>query len=152
MFSSVVLSIALTAIPAVAPADGIERSSAALSGAAQDMMGFEPSLYTGKWFDPKWEDSRKCIMHRESRFNYRAANSTSSARGAYQFLDSKWRDGLVWMLLPEARKAGLENEVEALRDIPIHKWNRYWQDAAFYTAWRHGEGAKHWHLEGLRRC
>lgn len=152
MFSSIVLSIALLTAPAAAPSEISHRSSAALSGAAQDMKGFEPSLYTGKWFDPKWEDTRKCIMQRESRFNYKAANGSSSARGAYQFLDRQWRDGLVWMLLPEARKAGLEDEVESLRDIPIHKWNRYWQDAAFYTAWRHGEGAKHWHLNGALGC
>ena len=43
---------------------------------AQDMRGFEPSLYQGKWYDKKWERNRKCIMKRESRFDYRAANKS----------------------------------------------------------------------------
>ena len=150
MFGSIMLAAALIIIPADAP--DLTSKSAAMSGAAQDMQGFEPSLYTGKWFDPKWESTRKCIMHRESRHNYRAANRVSSARGAYQFLDRQWRDGLVWMLLPEAREIGLAKEVKALRNKPIHKWNRYWQDAAFYTAWQHGDGKHHWYLNGRLGC
>lgn len=148
MFGSIMLTVALL----VTPAADITAKSAALSGAAQDMRGYEPSLYTGKWFNPKWESTRRCIMQRESRHNYRAANPRSSARGAYQFLDSQWRDSLVWMLLPEHRKLGLASEVKALRKKPIHKWNRYWQDAAFYTAWRHGEGKHHWYLGGRLGC
>jgi hypothetical protein len=42
----------------------------------------------------------------------------------------------VWMLLPEHRKHGLADQVKALRDKPIHHWNRYWQDAAFWTVIR----------------
>lgn len=112
---------------------------------AESTMGFAPSLYQGKWYSEKWEDERACIMWRESRHNYKAANKTSSARGAYQFLDSKWRDGLVWMMLAEG---GNKKEIKSLRDKPIHKWNRYYQDRAFYTAWRHGEGKNHWSLQG----
>lgn len=152
MITGIVLSAALLIAPATDTRVDITSKSSAVSGAAQDMRGFEPSLYTGKWFDPKWEKTRKCIMQRESRHNYRAANSRSSARGAYQFLDSQWRDGLVWMLLPEARKLGLAKEAKALRKKPIHKWNRYWQDAAFYTVWRHGEGKQHWYLGGRLGC
>lgn len=114
--------------------------------AAQDMKGFEKSLYQGKWYKKKWESNRKCIMRRESRFDYRAANGSSSARGAYQFLDSQWRRSLTFMLMPEHKDR--KKEVKALRTKPIHKWNRYWQDAAFYTVWRHGEGAKHWYYPG----
>jgi len=116
------------------------------SRAAHDMRGFEPSLYQGKWYKKKWEDNRKCIMRRESRFHYKAANKSSSARGAYQFLDSQWRVSLTHMLMPE--HADRKKEVKALREKPIHKWNRYWQDAAFYTVWRHGKGAKHWYYPG----
>jgi hypothetical protein len=76
------------------------------------MVGYSQSSYQGKWYHPKWEDERKCIMQRESRFNYRAANSTSSARGAYQFLDSKWRDGLVWMMLDEGAMLKRSNLLE----------------------------------------
>ena len=123
---------------------------AARSSDADDMKGFEPSLYRGKWYDSKWEDARECIMQRESRFSYRAANKSSSARGAYQFLDSQWRDGLVWMMLKESKKTndGLSAEIRTLFDKPIHKWSRYYQDRAFFTAWRHGEGKHHWYYPG----
>lgn len=114
---------------------------------AQPRSGYAASEYRGRWYSEKWESIRKCIMHRESRSNYRAANSTSSARGAYQFLDSQWRMGLVWMLLEEG---GNRSEIKALRHQPIHHWNRYYQDRAFFTAWQNGDGAKHWYLRGSK--
>ena len=125
---------------------------AAESIVALDMKGFKPSLYRGKWYSPRWENTRKCIMFRESRHNYRAANKTSSARGAYQFLDRQWRDGLVWMMLKESKnnKDGLRESIKQLRDKPIHAWSRYYQDRAFFTAWRNGAGKKHWALQGSR--
>ena len=43
---------------------------------AKDMMGYEKSLYKGEWYNSKWENTRECIMHGESRFNYRSANRT----------------------------------------------------------------------------
>ena len=93
MIAAVVLSGVLALAPGYThPADMPD---------AQDMRGFEPSLYQGKWYDKKWESTRKCIMWRESRFDYRAANKSSSARGAYQFLDSQWRVSLTHMLMPE---------------------------------------------------
>ena len=114
---------------------------------AKDMMGYEDSLYQGKWYKKKWEKIRKCIMYGESRFNYRSANKTSSARGAYQFLDRQWRDGLVYMLLEESKesKDGLSKKIKKLRDKPIDEWNRYYQDRAFFTAWRNSSGMKHWY-------
>lgn len=126
---------------------------AAKSKDARDMRGFEPSLYRGKWYTPKAEKQRKCIMDRESSFSYHAANRTSSARGAYQFLDNSWRDGLVHMFIKESKKTddGLIKEAKKLRKKPIHKWNRYWQDRAFFTAWRFGEGKHHWY-HGSIRC
>lgn len=118
----------------------------AFSKTAKDKRGFEPSLYRGKWWNPKWKDIRHCIMDRESSFSYWAANPTSSARGAYQFLDSKWRQGLIWMMLDESKKTGdgLQTEIKKLRKKPIDKWSRYFQDRAFYTALRHGKGLFHW--------
>jgi hypothetical protein len=110
-------------------------------------IGYAVSSYQGDWYSPKWEDVRKCIMYHESRYNYKAANKTSSARGAYQFLDLQWRDGLVWMMLDEG---GDTKEIKSLRDVPINEWNRYYQDRAFFTAWRHGEGKKHWSLQAHR--
>jgi len=123
---------------------------AAESPVALDMKGYQPSLYRGKWYSPRWENTRKCIMQRESRHNYRAANKSSSARGAYQFLDSQWRDGLVWMMLKESKKHndGLHDSLKGLRKKPIHAWSRYYQDRAFFTAWRHGAGKKHWAYPG----
>jgi hypothetical protein len=125
---------------------------AAESPEALEMMGYMPSLYRGKWYSARWEQARECIMHRESRHNYKAANKSSSARGAYQFLDSQWRDGLVWMMLDESKneKDGLKDSIKGLRDKPIHAWSRYFQDRAFFTAWRHGEGRQHWSLQGSR--
>jgi len=125
---------------------------AAGSLAALDLTGYMPSLYRGQWYSVRWEQARKCIMHRESRFNYKAANKSSSARGAYQFLDSQWRDGLVWMMLEESKKQkdGLSSFIKSLRDKPIHAWSRYFQDRAFFTAWRYGAGKKHWSLQGSR--
>jgi hypothetical protein len=129
-----------------------QEHRAARSNLAVDMKGFKPSLYRGKWYDKKWESSRKCIMQRESRFSYHAANKSSSARGAYQFLDSQWRDGLVWMMLKESKKHndGLSGEIKNLFDKPIDKWSRYYQDRAFYTAWQNGNGKNHWYYPGHR--
>jgi len=126
---------------------------AAKSKDAKDLHGFEPSLYRGKWYTPKHERERQCIMKRESNFSYRAANKTSSARGAYQFLDNSWRNGLVHMFVKESKKTkdGLVEEARSLRNKPIHKWSRYWQDRAFFTAWRFGEGRHHWY-HGYKRC
>jgi hypothetical protein len=119
----------------------------------KDMNGFEPSLYRGIWYTNNVSEERRCIMRRESNFTYYGMNKTSSARGAYQFLDNKWRDGLVYMFIKESKKTddGLIKEARKLFDKPIHKWNRYWQDRAFFTAWRFGEGRKHWY-HGYGRC
>lgn len=128
------------------------EQSKAYSLDADDMKGFEPSLYQGKWFDPGLKKTRKCIMFRESRFDYTVRNKNSSAAGAYQFLDKQWRDSLVWMMLKESNETndGLRDDVKRLRDVNISKWNRYWQDRAFYTAWRFGEGKAHWYHSGIR--
>lgn len=120
--------------------------TAVIAGGGPAHIGYEPSEYQGKWYVQNHEETRRCIMWRESRFNYRAANKTSSARGAYQFLDSQWRDSLVWMLLPEHKDQ--RKELNSMRDQPIHEWSRYWQDAAFWVAWRKGEGRHHWSLQG----
>jgi muramidase (phage lysozyme) len=134
-------AIALAAV-LYAPMDGITQSERL----ASSTQGYAQSLYRGKWYKKKWEDERKCIMQRESHFNYKAANKSSTARGAYQFLDSQWRESLTHMLMPEHKDR--REEVLELREKPIHKWSRYWQDAAFFVAWRHGEGRHHWHYSG----
>ena len=105
------------------------------------------SLYRGKYWTPTMSDCREAIMQRESRFNYRAANSTSSARGAYQFLDSQWRESLVHMMRKETREDYPERleRLEQLNDTPIHRWPRWFQDHAFYrVANGTPNGLKHW--------
>ena len=139
-----IAELALTGVLLVAPATG--EQAAESSAAAQDMRGYEPSLYRGIFWHAKWETLRKCIMRRESHFNYRARSKVSSASGAYQFLDNHWRRGLVYMMVKESKKTGdtLQNEAKELFHKPINTWSRYWQDRAFYTALQHGEGMKHW--------
>ncbi len=121
----------------------------ATSDDAQDRKGYEKSLYRGKYYYKDQERFRKCVMDRESNFRYKAANKVSSARGAYQFLDNNWRDGLVYMMKKESKKKdhGLEKKLNKLFDKPIHKWNRYFQDRAFFTALNYNSkwsGKKHW--------
>lgn len=121
----------------------------AISPDAQDLRGYEKSLYRGKYYHKDQERFRQCVMKRESHHNYKAANRSSSARGAYQFLDNNWRDGLVHMMIKESKKKdhGLEKKMKKLFDKPIHKWNRYWQDRAFFTALNYNgkwSGKKHW--------
>jgi hypothetical protein len=128
-----------------------EEFQAAVSRQAKDLKGYEKSLYRGKYYHKSQERFRKCIMERESRYSYTAANRVSSARGAYQFLDNSWRDGLVYMMVKESKKTGdyLKPKAKKLHEKPIHRWNRYWQDRAFFTAlnWdSKWSGKKHWYL------
>jgi hypothetical protein len=112
---------------------------------SNDLMGYEPSLYQGKWHMPKREKLRRCISKAESRHNYRAGRG-GFYRGAYQFSPALSR-GVTWMMQPEVRKEmgkdGLRL-IQKLRDKPMNKWNRYWQDRAFWTIWAKGTGKKHW--------
>lgn len=103
------------------------------------------SDYRGVHYSKKWEPFRKCIVYRESRGRYDARNPRSSAAGAYQFLASQWRDSLVHMLRPEHGE-----RVNVLFRVPLHKWPKYYQDAAFWTVLDRGEGWRHWYLNGSR--
>jgi hypothetical protein len=121
----------------------------AVSEDAKDWKGYEKSMYGGKYYHKDQEHFRECVMYRESRHNYRAANKTSSARGAYQFLERSWKDGLIYMMIKESKKSkdGLIPEIKELRKKPIVKWNRYFQDRAFFTAMNiNGKwsGKHHW--------
>lgn len=136
-----------TAKPTAAPMHKEMRR--AVSKDAKDWKGYEKSLYRGKYYHKDQEHFRECVMYRESRHNYRAANKTSSARGAYQFLDNSWRDGLVYMMVKESKKTddGLNKRIKRLFDKPIEKWDRYMQDRAFFTAMNiNGKwsGKHHW--------
>ena len=123
-----------------------EREAAHARGSrmATDLMGWQPSLYQGKWFMPRKEDVRRCILNRESNFNYRATSGVY--HGAYQ-MSSALARGATWMMQPEVRREMGDEGVailETLRKLTPNKWNRYWQDRAFWTIWREGDGARHW--------
>lgn len=66
-----------------------------------------------------------CIRLHESHGNYRAENNTSTASGAYQFLDSTWQS-----------VTGLPGRA---MDYPPAV-----QDRAFYKLWNGGKGANQW--------
>ena len=122
-------------------------------GKSKDVQGFMKSLYQGKWYMPKKEAVRKCIIDRESNFHYKAVSRGGIYRGAYQ-MNRALAIGVSWMMQKEVRKEmgdeGLQL-VRALRSTKTQVWNRYWQDRAFWTIWRKGEGSRHWGV-GAKMC
>lgn len=70
-----------------------------------------------------------CIRKYESGGNYRAQNPSSTASGAYQFLDSTWQS-----------VTGLPGR--AMNYSPAQ------QDAAFWKLWNNGRGASQWVTAG----
>jgi len=122
-----------------------ETAHAFGSGESTDRIGFETSLYQGKWYMPNREGVRKCISKIESHHHYKAG-SGGYYRGAYQFSPSLAR-GVTWMMQPEVKNemgdSGVDL-VQALRVTPMNEWNRYWQDRAFWTIWSNGKGKNHW--------
>lgn len=116
----------------------------AFSDESKDLTGRKPSLYRGKYFDPRFEQYRLCVSKRESEH-------TGSVRGGggnrytgfYQFSPELAR-GATWMMMAEAKDAGLADDVERLRDKPMNTWPRYFQDWAFWRVFNHGDGAQHW--------
>ena len=66
-----------------------------------------------------------CIRKYESGGNYRAQNPSTSASGAYQFVDGTWH-----------AVTGLSGHA---KDYPPSV-----QDRAFYKLWNGGRGAHHW--------
>ena len=124
----------------------VEKTHALGSADSQDMKGYEPSLYRGKWYMPNKEEIRRCIMDREANHNYRAVSAGGLYRGAYQMNRGLAR-GVTFMMQKEVkREMGQEAVavVKQLRKIPTQQWNRYWQDRAFWTIWRNGKGKHHW--------
>jgi len=120
------------------------------SAVTKDMRGVQPSLYRGKFYRPAVESRRLCIVERESEGHYDVVNPTGSYRGAYQ-VSSTLARGATWMMLKEHKalmgSANATRVLSQLRQTPINKWPRYWQDALFSTVanWdRTGSGIRHW--------
>jgi len=141
--------------PAAQPSEeatqrALEAGFAKGEGKAADLHGVADSLYKGKWFSAKAEDKRRCIVRKETGGNYESVSSGGDYRGAYQ-MSRPLAVGAAWMMQAEVRKefgAEAVATVEKLRDIPTQKWNRYWQDRAFWTIWRNGSGSDHWRVRG----
>ena len=161
----VILALFLSTTPAIADDDSAQEgryfSSSSITKPRviygyrhPTMQGWEVSFYKGKYYVSSQEEWRKCVQHRESRFRYGAQNKTSTAKGAYQFLDSQWRDSLAHMVYPELiemhGKYIAKDIKEKLFSQPISKWSRAIQDQAFYTVLNYNgkwSGKKHWSLQ-----
>jgi hypothetical protein len=135
-----------------AETDPVSRDLALARGnrSSRDLVGWQPSLYQGKWFVAEIEPIRKCIMDRESNFSYTAVGA-GTYFGAYQ-MNRGLANGATVTMEDEVRKEmGPEGVaiLKALRDIPPNRWNRYWQDRAFYTVWHGGDGKGNWRGGGL---
>ena len=145
-------SAAPGADPTPATSSGDDREAALARGSRQaaDLLGYLPSLYQGKWYMPSKEDVRRCIQDRESNFSYRAVGA-GTYFGAYQMNAGLARGATYVMEKEVAKEMGDEGValVRALRKTTPNNWNRYWQDRAFWTIWRNGEGAGHWRGGGL---
>jgi hypothetical protein len=128
----------------------IEIPDDVLFRVAEDLSGSMPSAYRGEFFYKDQESLRKCILGRESSARYTAVSATGKYRGAYQLSPEMWQ-GVTWMLIAEHAehwgRSDTREMLKRLRSLPVNKWNRYWQDAAFYTVlnWEYkGSGASHW--------
>ena len=120
------------------------------SAATTDMRGVERSLYRGRYFHPRAEEKRLCIVRRESEGHYDVINPGGNYFGAYQVSRPLAR-GVTYMLVREHRDLlGAERAKRILTDLrrtPMNEWPRYWQDAAFHTImnWEGPlSGASHW--------
>ena len=138
----------VTALPNVGMPEAriAELAYAVGLGKGGDARGRMPSLYTGRWFVPKAEKTRLCIVNREADDNYRAVSRGGHWRGAYQ-MNRGLALGALSAMRDEVRRemgaAGVEI-LDGLRKKPTQAWNRYWQDRAFWTIWRGGKGRSHW--------
>ena len=140
----------VTSSPTLTTRLAVESIYAQGQGKATDKHGVAQSLYTGKWYSKKAERKRRCIVRKETGGNYNSVSSNGRYRGAYQ-MNRSLAVGATWMMQPEVKKefgAQAAATVAKLRKVPTQKWNRYWQDRAFWTIWRNGHGRSHWHVRG----
>lgn len=148
--SASVTSAPSVSVPTLTNRLATESTYAKGLGKAGDRHGVAASLYTGKWYSKKTERKRRCIVRKETGGNYTSVSSNGRYRGAYQ-MSRSLAVGATWMMQPEVKKelgAQAALAVAQLRKIPTQKWNRYWQDRAFWTIWRNGQGRSHWPVRG----
>lgn len=112
--------------------------------------GYQPSAYTGQYYNEYQEPYRKCVGQREGRFQYWVTGSNGFYESTYQMTDALVA-GASWMMRPElkkmfGKKRGTEIGEQLLK-TPGHKWHRFYMDMAFYTIlnWeRDWRGKFHW--------
>lgn len=109
-----------------------ERAARAAQRAAADLVGVQPSVYTGRHYDARSESVRLCIVERESMGYYDVVSSNGTWHGAYQFALGTSNVAAQRMGRPD------------LVGVPASRWDRAEQDEAFWTMWDHGRGAGHW--------
>lgn len=151
-------SLVLTAALATSSPDADRLATVTRPSRHSSMIGVKASTYTGRYFTKAGERFRLCVIARESHGNYAAANPSSSARGAYQFLDRSWRTPLAHMLRDALRQEGVAKRdarriYRVLVSTPINRWARPMQDMAFFVVLNHDgdrSGARHWYLSGSR--
>jgi hypothetical protein len=119
------------------------------SQAAADIRGYRASLYTGKFFDKRFDQYRLCVVQRESGGRYDL--TTGRFHGAYQFggaynTPSRVADRLRAELV-SVYGSDATVELNRLARTPIYQWNRFWQDAAFWTTFNRGAGWRQWSAE-----
>lgn len=118
-----------------------------LTETARDMTGYRRSAYTGRFFDPAYEQFRLCVVQREAGGQYDVVSWGGPWRGAYQF-STGWKYEIVKRIDAEmANKYGEEQWNRAKRrllDTNIDQWNRFFQDAGFWAIFDGGNGARNW--------
>jgi hypothetical protein len=99
---------------------------------AASRHGILPSQYTGAYFDPRSEATRKCIVQKESGGDYGIVSANGRYMGAYQFMQQTANTTAQRMGRPD------------LVGVPVNQWTRAEQDQAFWTLWNHGAGRSNW--------
>lgn len=119
-----------------------------LTNAAQDIKGYRASAYEGDYYDKRFEQYRLCVVQRESGGNYDEA--TGAFVGAYQMGSYNSPSRVVGKLRTEMEAdygSAATKELNRLARQPLHQWNRFWQDAAFWTIFNGGAGWRQWSAE-----
>lgn len=119
--------------------------------------GYQPSAYTGQFYDPQQEPYRKCVGQREGRFQYWTTGNNGMYESTYQMTDALIA-GASWMMRPELKRMFGKNrgkEIgERLLNTPGRKWHRFYMDMAFYTIlnWDGDWSGKHHWRGGRWHC